>query len=398
MSGDLNDSNNNTTPAQQAYWTFTAPATGTYFLRFAPLNTNSRTGGYTIRTWLGTSGAERGRDQRDAFVTWSENAGGTWATPVRVNSGPVGYDDWLPEIAVAGDGCPYVLWFDWRDDPWGSRSYPYLARSTDAGATWAQAPLTDVQNNWTTIASNIVPNQGDYHGAFGTDSLLRLAWADGREGTADVWTAQEGMRHLVGNCPADMQATAGDTIPIAFDLGTANFLFGSTVTYSLSDDFGWTLPSGGPFGLATDIIITVEEQIIIPDSSQVGQNNVCINVANERGIVQRCCFEVDVAAGQQVAVGSPPPEFALHPGAPNPARGPVGLGYSLPARGHACLRIYGVRGELVRTLVDAVQEAGPHRAAWDGRDARGRAVAAGVYFYRLEASGRSAVRRVVLLP
>jgi hypothetical protein len=41
--------------------------------------------------------------------------------------------------------------------------------------------------------------------------------------------------------------------------------------------------------------------------------------------------------------------------------------------------------------------AGEHRAAWSGRDEQGRAVAAGVYFCRLQTPDAAAVDRVVLL-
>jgi hypothetical protein len=51
----------------------------------------------------------------------------------------------------------------------------------------------------------------------------------------------------------------------------------------------------------------------------------------------------------------------------------------------------------VSKLVDADLAAGEHRASWSGRDEQGRAVAAGVYFCRLQASDASAVDRVVLL-
>jgi flagellar hook assembly protein FlgD len=61
------------------------------------------------------------------------------------------------------------------------------------------------------------------------------------------------------------------------------------------------------------------------------------------------------------------------------------------------LRIYDVGGRLVRTLVDDVREPGVDRARWDGRDDHGRRSAAGVYFARLEADGRKAARKVVLL-
>ena len=61
------------------------------------------------------------------------------------------------------------------------------------------------------------------------------------------------------------------------------------------------------------------------------------------------------------------------------------------------LKIFDVRGLLVRTLVDDVRPAGRHSAVWKGRDDAGRAVASGVYFYRISAGEYRATRRMVLL-
>jgi hypothetical protein len=79
---------------------------------------------------------------------------------------------------------------------------------------------------------------------------------------------------------------------------------------------------------------------------------------------------------------------------PNPTSGASALAFRLPGPGRAVLRIYGVDGSLVRTLVDGPLPAGPHRAVWDGRDASGQTAPAGVYFCRLEAAGAQAGRRL----
>jgi len=61
------------------------------------------------------------------------------------------------------------------------------------------------------------------------------------------------------------------------------------------------------------------------------------------------------------------------------------------------LSIYDVNGRLVRTLVDEPVAAGVTSRFWDGTDSRGRLLAPGFYFYRLEASGVSQTRRMMLL-
>lgn len=91
-----------------------------------------------------------------------------------------------------------------------------------------------------------------------------------------------------------------------------------------------------------------------------------------------------------------PLAFALAPAQPNPAPGRTLLRFTLPAAGRVRLEVFGVDGRLVRTLVDATLDAGPHEAPWDGRDAAGAAVAPGLYLSRLSMAGRALARRVVV--
>jgi hypothetical protein len=89
--------------------------------------------------------------------------------------------------------------------------------------------------------------------------------------------------------------------------------------------------------------------------------------------------------------------------APNPFNPSTTIRYELPdgAGGASLVRvrlgIYDARGGLVRTLVDGLVEPGVREATWQGRDDRGRPVASGVYFYRLEAGGFHATRKMILL-
>lgn len=89
------------------------------------------------------------------------------------------------------------------------------------------------------------------------------------------------------------------------------------------------------------------------------------------------------------------PSLICHP---NPANPGVTLRYALPAAAAVTLSVHDAAGRLVRRLRgDVVEAAGAHAARWDGRDGRGRTVASGVYICRLEASGATVARRLVLL-
>jgi hypothetical protein len=114
---------------------------------------------------------------------------------------------------------------------------------------------------------------------------------------------------------------------------------------------------------------------------------------NQNGMPDEC---EDVQLADAMGSGAP---FALLQNAPNPFGAASQTVIAFDARqggGHAAVRIYDVAGRLVRALGGAVV-AGRNTLAWDGRDAGGAPVGAGVYVYRLEAPGFQAARRMVLL-
>jgi hypothetical protein len=89
--------------------------------------------------------------------------------------------------------------------------------------------------------------------------------------------------------------------------------------------------------------------------------------------------------------------FALGPPTPNPARASTTFAFSLPRRARARLEALDVQGRHVRTLTDAMFDAGRWAHGWDLRDDTGAGVAAGLYFVRLATAEGTRVRRVAVL-
>ena len=96
-------------------------------------------------------------------------------------------------------------------------------------------------------------------------------------------------------------------------------------------------------------------------------------------------------------VGGRAPSVRLLRASPSPFTARTSICYSLAAPGRARVDMLDATGRVVCKLVDAELAAGEYRVSWSGRDDQGRAVAAGVYFCRLQASDASAIDRVVLL-
>ena len=82
---------------------------------------------------------------------------------------------------------------------------------------------------------------------------------------------------------------------------------------------------------------------------------------------------------------------------PNPLRGGGHCNFELARAGRVEIAVHAANGRRVRTLWSAPRAAGRSRLFWDGCDDRGRRVAAGVYFVRLQQAGTASTARVVLL-
>jgi hypothetical protein len=120
--------------------------------------------------------------------------------------------------------------------------------------------------------------------------------------------------------------------------------------------------------------------------------------ANRRG--EFGSYTIRVSSGATgVEDDAPAPDtYALYQNEPNPFNPTTRIRYDVPESGGAVqLRIYGVDGRLVRTLVDGIEPAGQRSITWDGRDYDGARVATGVYFYRLDAPGFRETRKMVVV-
>jgi len=97
-----------------------------------------------------------------------------------------------------------------------------------------------------------------------------------------------------------------------------------------------------------------------------------------------------------------PKQFRLLQNYPNPFNPDTWLPYQLPDNSPVIIRIYDVKGRLIRVLNLGKKEAGYYlnknqAGYWDGKDATGEDVSSGVYFYHLQAGSFAAVRKMVIL-
>jgi len=106
------------------------------------------------------------------------------------------------------------------------------------------------------------------------------------------------------------------------------------------------------------------------------------------------------AAGERGASLPKAGSFWLAQNSPNPFNPTTFITYSVPGPDpveRLTIRIYSLRGQLVRTLVDGSRQPGTYTAQWDGKSERGQDLPSGVYFYRMNAPGAAITRKMVLL-
>lgn len=96
-------------------------------------------------------------------------------------------------------------------------------------------------------------------------------------------------------------------------------------------------------------------------------------------------------------VTTPAVTTALGQNHPNPFNPSTTIEYSVAERTPVVIAIYHASGALVARLDEGVRAPGAYRAEWNGRDASGRSVASGVYFYRLDGTPEAAAKKMVLM-
>ena len=89
--------------------------------------------------------------------------------------------------------------------------------------------------------------------------------------------------------------------------------------------------------------------------------------------------------------------FRLSQNYPNPFNPSTTIEYQLSELGHVALRIFNLKGQEVRTLLNGPLPAGEYSLQWDGKDNQGQAVASGTYLYRLETKDFMKAQKMLLV-
>ena len=85
-------------------------------------------------------------------------------------------------------------------------------------------------------------------------------------------------------------------------------------------------------------------------------------------------------------------DYKLYQNFPNPFNPVTKLSYKIDVKGHVTLRVYNLVGQVVRVMVNEVQEPGKYEVKFDASD-----LSTGVYLYKLQINDFTSVKRMTLL-
>lgn len=94
---------------------------------------------------------------------------------------------------------------------------------------------------------------------------------------------------------------------------------------------------------------------------------------------------------------APPASLKIHPAAPNPLLRATTLRLEIPAASETAIEIFDLGGAFVRELLNRPLPAGSSIVTWDGCDAGGKRVAAGLYFVQIRVGANTSTQKVVVV-
>lgn len=278
----------------------------------------------------------RGGDYGDYHAHYARKAGGQWTYQILASGNA---NDFTVDVTT---GFSLLVGMS-GNDGWGFPSRIYVTESTDGGLTFGPAILAS--GSYSAVLGNLTS------GWMGTIVI-------GSEVSGNIYT---------GNAIESLNLSEPEYLP-PVNQSTENPSGGQahcitrSITMTGQVTALYTNTNGGP-----------------PDSAEV--------------------YFLTVPPPGAVGEGSPAPPAALRLAvAPNPMRGETTISFPLaPPPAGARALIADVAGRRVRDLTADLAASPNGRLRWDGRDASGRRVGAGVYLLRVEAPGHDATSRLVVI-
>ncbi len=92
-----------------------------------------------------------------------------------------------------------------------------------------------------------------------------------------------------------------------------------------------------------------------------------------------------------------PVDYELKQNYPNPFNPETVIPFQLSVKSNVKIEVFNILGHKIKTLHNSTLSTGSHQVTWDGSNDAGNSVAAGMYFYRIQAGSFQAVKKMILI-
>lgn len=385
---------------------------------------NARTRPYPMIAMDNSNGPYRGRlylvyasnvpsgngNKPDIILQYSSDQGVNWSTKITVNdnANPELSDQWFPAIwCEKTTGKLYIKWYDTRENPASYTTGVWGTYSTTGGTTFA--PNQRISNATFTYpcpacGANQNCYRGDYDGMTANPVTGYAVWYDARscdyqtmgsyfpdyamkvnpasdslnsiQDSAYIWVSVPAVK-LYSNSvkfTATVAPPPGTgTISVSFVNKTNNTLLDSLTSYP--DSLRMKVVTSGNV-TSGSYSITVKGSG--PNGTPLHTRTVSIFTNNVIGIN---------TIGNEV-----PESFYLYQNYPNPFNPSTNIRFDISKQGNVKLAVYDIAGRQVAELINGNYSAGKYNYDFNAQN-----LATGVYFYRLETPGYTAIKKMILV-
>ncbi|MGB4853343.1 MAG: T9SS type A sorting domain-containing protein, partial [Ignavibacteria bacterium] len=328
------------------------------------------------------------------------------AKRINDNADPQLSDQWFPEIyCELTTGKLYVHWYDDRNNPANYGVDVYATYTTDGGNTFApNQRLTNQTFLYPNppCAANTNCYRGDYTSIAGNNLTAFSVWGDHRNGNAQNMASffpdfamrlSSNIDTLEGNgdssifyvsVPAvklwDKTAKFSATITPAPAAGaiTISFLNRSS---DIPKDSLISFPDSLRLRIITSGGVTSGNYIVTVKGN--GANGTPVHIRNLNLVVKN---PVGITSYEI------PTEYKLYQNYPNPFNPVTKINYEIPVSNYVSLKIFGIDGKEIVSIVNERQVAGKYSYEFDGRN-----LSSGIYFYKLVTNEFTDLKRMVLV-
>lgn len=155
----------------------------------------------------------------------------------------------------------------------------------------------------------------------------------------------------------------------------------------------------GRIPLVREYFDPLQEECFTMQTSLENAGNIASLTSYAASVLDRATVDANSLMGITEVEEASPVSFSLSQNIPNPFNPTTTISYTIPdcSSAPATLKVFDIRGALVRTLVNEVKSQGSYSIEWNGLDETGKQVSAGVYLYKLEAGKYSQTKKMLLL-